>query len=553
MLASQAALADVLVAKNGKRWEGQVVDKGDRYILTRPGGGKITFPKRMVRKIIWRKDLVAEFERMLEGADLTDDAQLDKLLAFTDENRLAEQRQKLLAEAYARRSKAAKDDPATWRRMASWWHKRNAVKQAQACERRANQCEFQAKLAAARSDAARLEELARWCLEREMLAEAEQCLSPHYESRKQQAKTPEQIWRLAQWCHKWKMDQRRAECRTAAINAAVSSGDLSTLNRFLEALEIEGALSPIARTCARAVHALRLKQAGQDARALARLAAWCEVHGLQAEGTRAEAAALQLAPEDADVRRELSYVKDIVGNWTKVADFDAGAFNQGKYKNRRVRWKGVVNSVKPGLVNVALPSYDTRVGITANVRLKGEPKLAVRKGMTVVVEGKVEPRALVTQVRAETRIGVFASTGYTVTLNDGIIVAILPPSQPGKKPKSERALPKKILSIDERKRMAEGFLSAMGELTRVLGTVQDRGSAEAAKPRIATLVKRMESMGAKLAGAAGPTEREGDLLQRLYAEKVKSALQGLMAQIARIQNSPALRAVLGDRLNELQR
>ncbi|HUS47180.1 MAG TPA: hypothetical protein VM098_03605 [Phycisphaerae bacterium] len=45
-------LADVLVTTSGSRYEGQVVDQGDSYLVRRPNGGKITFPKSMVKEVI---------------------------------------------------------------------------------------------------------------------------------------------------------------------------------------------------------------------------------------------------------------------------------------------------------------------------------------------------------------------------------------------------------------------------------------------------------------------------------------------------------------------
>ena len=48
---SVSSLADVLVTKSGGRFEGQVVDTGDGYLLTKPNGGSMTFPKSMVARM----------------------------------------------------------------------------------------------------------------------------------------------------------------------------------------------------------------------------------------------------------------------------------------------------------------------------------------------------------------------------------------------------------------------------------------------------------------------------------------------------------------------
>ena len=44
--------ADVLVTKSGSKWKGKVEEKGDAYILVNARGGKMTFPKSSVDKII---------------------------------------------------------------------------------------------------------------------------------------------------------------------------------------------------------------------------------------------------------------------------------------------------------------------------------------------------------------------------------------------------------------------------------------------------------------------------------------------------------------------
>lgn len=46
-----AAAGDVLVTKSGTEYRGKVIDQGDSYLLHKAGGGKVTFPKSMVREI----------------------------------------------------------------------------------------------------------------------------------------------------------------------------------------------------------------------------------------------------------------------------------------------------------------------------------------------------------------------------------------------------------------------------------------------------------------------------------------------------------------------
>lgn len=43
--------ADVLVTKRGSRWEGAVAEDGDSYLLTKPDGSKVRFPKSIVSQV----------------------------------------------------------------------------------------------------------------------------------------------------------------------------------------------------------------------------------------------------------------------------------------------------------------------------------------------------------------------------------------------------------------------------------------------------------------------------------------------------------------------
>ena len=62
----RVALADTIVLKSGRKYEGRVVDQGDRYLLIQPDGRKLPFPKRIVKEVITpetvRKKYSAEYE-----------------------------------------------------------------------------------------------------------------------------------------------------------------------------------------------------------------------------------------------------------------------------------------------------------------------------------------------------------------------------------------------------------------------------------------------------------------------------------------------------------
>lgn len=50
--AGQSAPADVLVTKDGSRFQGKVIEQGDSYLLVKPDGRKMTFPKEKVEEVI---------------------------------------------------------------------------------------------------------------------------------------------------------------------------------------------------------------------------------------------------------------------------------------------------------------------------------------------------------------------------------------------------------------------------------------------------------------------------------------------------------------------
>lgn len=319
VLWAQVVLGDVLVTRSGKRWEGKVTVNGDSYVLERPGGGKLTFPKIMVKEVIKSGQFKARYKKMLKTADLTDNIQVEKLARFAHKGGLVKERRKLLTDIYTPRLAKAKGKLKALRALAKWCRKYSMKDESAACRLRINKLEFPAKLADAGSNLERLEKLARWCMGRNMPEEKERCLAGQYEVRNKRADTPRRMWKLAEWCHKWKMSRRRDEQYLAAIRAAGSRGDLSALTEFLDLLK-EGNCSPtVKRACRKAIYDHCFKSAGNDAMALAKLSIWCGEQGFKAEAAASAAAALKISPENNEVRWELGYSKDTVsGGWIRA-------------------------------------------------------------------------------------------------------------------------------------------------------------------------------------------------------------------------------------------
>jgi predicted transcriptional regulator len=48
----RTVIADVLVTRSGGRWEGKVTESGTDYVLVRPDGSKMSFPKDVVKEVV---------------------------------------------------------------------------------------------------------------------------------------------------------------------------------------------------------------------------------------------------------------------------------------------------------------------------------------------------------------------------------------------------------------------------------------------------------------------------------------------------------------------
>ena len=108
-----------------------------------------------------------------------------------------------------------------------------------------------------------------------------------YELRRREAKDDVEALRgLANWCKKYDLQGQAAGCESDANQ-----------------LEFQA----------------RRAAAGEDALALAGLAKWCQECGLKPEAEEAEAAALKIAPDDPEVRKQLGYAWDEArGEWLKA-------------------------------------------------------------------------------------------------------------------------------------------------------------------------------------------------------------------------------------------
>jgi len=283
LIMTTAAAADVLVGKNGARWEGTVTEEDGRYVLVTISGGRMVFPKDSVAEVIVSDDLKEEYEQLRSQADIVDDAQVRELANLAIKGGLGVEYMALLDAAFAIRYDSVREDPEALRSLAAWCAGYDLDDRAEQCNAEADNVEFRVRFAAVNTDAALLEELADWCADNDQQERATQCYAQVYQLHHEQALgDAAELAALAEWCASHDLQEQATQCYLESYRA-------------------------------------RLGQAQDDAAAMVALSQWCSAHGMAAEAAEAEAEAIRLAPDDEDVRHELGYTwDDDEREWYKV-------------------------------------------------------------------------------------------------------------------------------------------------------------------------------------------------------------------------------------------
>jgi len=317
---------DVLVTKDGRRHEGTVTDQGDSYLLVTPSGGKVSLPKSIVERVILDKDVSPRYKAMLKDANLADDAEVRKLADFAEANGLKDDREKLLQSAFALRRDKAVGNQQALRSLAAWCRDYGMENDATWCTRAADQLEFAVRFQQTGPDPDKREELAKWCLERNLHSEAGRCLADLFAARKARVTDVEDALGLAEWCASYKMIPWREQVYASAIEEAAKRGDLTGLDKLLEEFKNRSRTDRVRKACAEAAYGVRLKNAGEDALAHAELSRWCAQQGMKLEAKRAEETAIRLAPADSKVRKLLGYYYHAdEKKWSKTPVLPRGA------------------------------------------------------------------------------------------------------------------------------------------------------------------------------------------------------------------------------------
>lgn len=226
-----------------------------------------------------RVDL-AEFEKRKATANLTDDAVVAELATWADERDLPEQRREFLLSVGMQRFGLPDSGADGWRQLAGWLKDRKLADDADDCLMSAARVEYPGKLSAAGVDVNALRALVTWCRQQKLMQEAGDLqvrILREFEypaRRKAAGENVRALEKLIDWCKQARLQAEVEDCTLAAW-AAEGKG--------------------------------RRAKAGANAMELAKLWVWCQWHAQKALGDEAAAKALEISPDNHEVRTLLGY------------------------------------------------------------------------------------------------------------------------------------------------------------------------------------------------------------------------------------------------------
>lgn len=268
------------------------------------------------------------YEVRFEGVDLADDTQVDGLLEFAKKNGLSAEHQQTLQAAYKTRLAAAGNDAERLLRLRDWCSRYEPALQTEwkECNTLWQHAAFAGKMAEAGGNLVRLDEVATWCQSQCMWKERDQALECAYgEATKAAASVglPEARAAIAMWGIKWKKYDWADEQVALISNVLLAQQDATRL------FALQGSLATLVclghpealrceATCLEALYKLCLDGKVEATKDLARAAELCRDCDLVERANELEAMALKPAPEDVEVRRILSHVRDPAsGRWVR--------------------------------------------------------------------------------------------------------------------------------------------------------------------------------------------------------------------------------------------
>ena len=320
---ASTVLADALITKAGNKLEGTVIDDGTFWLLIRPNGSKMKFPKSVIRQVTkkagksWPGKVVDDGKFWLL---LSPDGRKTRFLKSPVRKVTVPDTLKAILRAEYNSAKDKAATPQAHWTLAEWcdalevtdWRDEQqlaAIKAAAALEHQGvlERFQYQLKIQEGSSHVKQACANAIYQLRRPLADK----VGPAREKVKALAQ-------LASWCREHGLDAETGAVDLAAVKVAVASEDIGLLARLLTDLGSRQVSQEAEVACARGIYALRSKAVGDDVMACVGLAIWCREQGLAAEAGAAEAAALKIAPDSPVVREQLGYLKDSAsGKWVK--------------------------------------------------------------------------------------------------------------------------------------------------------------------------------------------------------------------------------------------
>ena len=311
---------------------------------------------------------VAEFEKRTAVANLADDAVVAELATWADEHDLPEQRRAFLVSVGTQRFGLPDSGADGLRKLAAWLKDRTLHADADDCLMSAARAEYPGKLSAAGVDVNALRALVTWCREQKLVqerADLQVRILREFEyppRRKSAGENVRALEKLIDWCRQAHLQAEVEDCTLAAW-AAEGKG--------------------------------RRAKAGANAMELAKLWVWCQWHAQKALGDEAAAKALEIAPDNHEVRTLLGYERRTDGEpgWLGPTAWRVtlrAARPRASYAERliaprldTVRTSGQPTRVQTETVHIAPTTPDETV---MYVEVEAQPVLPNPDAMALVVE-----------------------------------------------------------------------------------------------------------------------------------------------------------------------
>lgn len=101
-------------------------------------------------------------------------------------------------------------------------------------------------------------------------------------------------------------------------------------------------------------------------------------------------------------------------------------------------------------------------------------------------------------------------------------------------------------SSDPHEQAIVEMIDTMEEMSGILATVTDEASAEAAKPKLEAVSKRMQASKDNMEKIGKPDKAKEEALKEKYEERMKEVMGKMMKESMRVMMNPEFNKVLAD-------